>query len=169
MLHFDTEQLVICLKGSISSRTNTCGEYESVAAAVWQIQNASHTRPSFQRRWSRRKIQINYTSFFKKLLGFSFGNIFLKCTSGSSGALGGRNPLVRLLPWIQKFLLFFFHLHKNTFLLASFPWMLAGKKSGSAREKDKLGIFSDQTQSLQSSWDIILIINFVFCDCKSHF
>lgn len=90
----------------VSERTNRCGKCGRITVAVWQIQNTSHTGHSVKRLWSRRKIQINYTSFFKKLLRFFFCNILLKCT-GSSGLLGGINPLGGLLSWLQKF--FFQH------------------------------------------------------------
>lgn len=73
----------------------------NTAAVAWQIENTSHTGHSFKRLWCRRKIQINYKSFFKKLLRFSFWNILLKCT-GSRGLPGGKNPLGRLLSWLQK-------------------------------------------------------------------
>lgn len=125
-------------KGSISLRTNTCGEYGCITSAVWQIQNTSHTGPSSKRLWSRRKIQINYTSFFKKLLRFAFWNIFLKCT-GSRGSLGGRNPLRRLLSWLQK--LFFFCIYIKIWFssgtLRSDACCATWAKSGSTTEKKK--------------------------------
>lgn len=48
----------------------------------------------------QEKIQINYTSLFKKLLRFSFWNILLKCTR-SRGWLCEKHQLRRLLSWLH--------------------------------------------------------------------
>lgn len=71
-------------------------------------------------------MQMNNTSFFKKLLRFFFGNIFLKCTGGS---FGGRNLLMRLLSWLQRA---FFCL---IYIKVRFP-SVSSNKSGSTTERN---------------------------------
>lgn len=108
-----------------SLRTNRCGECESVSAAVWQIQSTSHAGRSFNRLWSRRKIQINYTSFSKKLLRFPVWNILLKWK---------KEKLKRPLSWLQKAV---FSLKTVFVLLPSDPYFASVSKSGSKIVKKK--------------------------------
>lgn len=137
----------------------TEAECEGISAAVWQIQNTSQTRHSSKRLWSRRKIQINYTSFFKKLLRFSIWNILLK----------RKKMLKRLLSWLQK--IFFIFLKIVFVWLPSDAYFASVIKSGSKVEIWKEGKknqvpLSDQTKSLQS-FGGVMIFNLFVCSLNS--
>lgn len=150
-----SEQLVLCLQnGSVSLRTNTCGERGRITAAVWQIRN--RTGPSFLR--SRRKMQMNNTSFFKKLLRFSLETYFLSARE------------VRLVEEIcswdccHGYRVFFFLIYTKV----RFPFV-SSNKSGSTTERNGPRLQSDRAQSVQPSWGLIFIIKSAFYKCKSHF
>lgn len=109
---------------------------------VWQIRNK--TGPTFLR--SRRKMQMNNTSFFKKLLRFSLETYFLSAQE------------VRLVEEICSWdcchgYRGFFDFFGLIYIKVRFP-SVSSNQSGSTTERR-----SDRAQSLHSSWGWILIIN----------
>ena len=130
MLPYSTEQLGICRKiVNLIENKQLWGAGLHYCCGLTDSEHVSH-RTLFQEALKQeRKIQINYTSFFKKLLRFSFWNIFLKCT-GSRGSLGGRNPLRRLLSWLQRIFFFFFCIYMKQFssvMLVMLPAIKVGQ------------------------------------------
>lgn len=129
----DFEQSLVAPSSGVQKSSFRTNRYHQVFAAAWGFRTCPMQEVPQSLR-SRRKIQINYTSFFKKLLRFSFWNIHLKC-SGSSSSPGGRNPLKRLLSWLQK--IFFFSI-KPFWSAALQIRVFPSSKSGSPDETKEL-------------------------------
>lgn len=143
----DFEQSLVAPSSGVQKSSFRTNRYHQVFAAAWGFRTCPMQEVPQSLR-SRRKIQINYTSFFKKLLRFSFWNIHLKC-SGSSSSPGGRNPLKRLLSWLQK--IFFSPLDNFGLRPFRFVFFLQVKVGHPMRRKNcEQNPLSGQTKSLQS-------------------